>query len=378
MRKLVVVLGMLGGGAIVGAVIGRTLVETVGRLELDLPVWGLIPILLGLILLAILIHELGHTVGGRLGGFRFIMLTVGPFKVVRENERIHFRWNTSLNMFGGLALMLPSDETDLKRRMLRYIAGGPLASVLVGTAALLASLAVFSPDGAIGTNRLFMLAFAAGSLNLAIGLIALVPAKSAGFATDGAQLLDLLRGGNRTRRRLMTLTLVATSMNGTRPRALDDALIDRLISADPHASDTLQVVAHHYAYLRALDRNAADEAGAHLDAMLAMRDAYPTALQASLFTEAAYYRATHRHDAAAAREMFDRSAKGFTETHTRARAEAAVLLAEDRHAEALDAANRGLAALKSAMDPGCAAAERDWLQSLAAAAGASPVRNDVD
>ena len=61
------------------------------------------------LLVVILVHELGHVIGGRLAGYAFVMLAVGPVKWVREQGRVRWRWNTSLNAFGGLALMVPAD-----------------------------------------------------------------------------------------------------------------------------------------------------------------------------------------------------------------------------------------------------------------------------
>jgi hypothetical protein len=60
-------------------------------------------------------------IGGKLAGYSFVMLTVGPFKWVREQGRVRWRWNTSLNTFGGLALMVPPVAQSESRRMARFI-----------------------------------------------------------------------------------------------------------------------------------------------------------------------------------------------------------------------------------------------------------------
>ena len=55
---------------------------------------------------------------------------------------------------------------------------------------------------------------------------------------------------------------------------------------------------------------------------------------------------------------------GMVEQHIRARAQAAVLFAEDRFAEAADMARSGLAVTRRSMDRGGAMAEHDWLQEI--------------
>jgi hypothetical protein len=54
----------------------------------------------------------------------------------------------------------------------------------------------------------------------------------------------------------------------------------------------------------------------------------------------------------------------MVEQHIRARAQAAVLFAEDHFAEAADMARSGLAVTRRSMDRGGAVAEHDWLQAI--------------
>jgi uncharacterized protein (TIGR03437 family) len=53
--------------------------------------------------LALLVHESGHLAGGLSAGFRFQLLTVGLMTIVREGERIRFRWNLDWKLMGGIA-----------------------------------------------------------------------------------------------------------------------------------------------------------------------------------------------------------------------------------------------------------------------------------
>jgi len=311
-------------------------------------------------LLGILAHELGHLAGGRLAGFRFLLLIVGPFKLQRYGERVRFGLNRSLGFIGGLAASTPLDDRDLPRRMLLMVAGGPLASLMAGLLGLVGAwLAAGFPAAAL---------FAFGVLNLCLALVSIVPMRSAGFYTDGARILMLLRGGPRAERWCAVGALTNAAANG-RPRDLSPALL--ALAASPSDGTLDDVGARLLAYFAALDRGEAAAAGEHLDYVLGHREAYPPAGRPSLLLEGAFFLARHRGDPEGARALLDQARGGmFVELHTRRRVEAAVLLAEGRRDEAAAAADEGLRRLR-ALDRGPTAAfEADLLRDLAGRAGA--------
>jgi hypothetical protein len=162
-----------------------------------LPTWsiGQLAGRLGLLLVSLLtigVHELGHAVLGNWQGFQLQWLTVGPFRWQREGKQIRVRWNTSLAAAGGLLVSVPRGDHQLRRRYLRFVAGGPLASLLLASVALsgyglLATPAFRQPLG----FSLVMTATVSG----AIALVTLLPLHLGGFASDGARLLTLWEGG---------------------------------------------------------------------------------------------------------------------------------------------------------------------------------------
>jgi hypothetical protein len=96
-------------------------------------------------------------------------------------------------------------------------------------------------------------------------------------------------------------------------------------------------------------------------------------LRPSIAAEIAYFQARFRGDAATARARLDQAQGGFLERHDRLRAEAAVLLAEHRVAEARQRAFEALAALPEASvtDAGSAIMHAEWLRDI----GAPPCEN---
>lgn len=370
LKKLLIFCGILIGGGLVGWFFGSLSNELLLFSAYEPPgVLGFIVQLLVACLIVILVHELGHVIGGWRAGYSFIMLTVGPFKWVREQGRLRWRWNTSLNTFGGLALMKPPVAQSESRAVARYILGGPTASFCLFVVSVFSSVLIQmnQPQASfMGHLAHFLVVLALVSLVITIG--ALVPYGDGGFASDGSQYLDLMKGGRRAERRLMMLTLTAHSLNGKRPREWDTSLIERLIELAAHKLDQICVAAHHIAFYHYLDLGQIDRARTELDMALELREGYPNALQSGLWLEQAFFRARYEGDGNGAKESLEKGSGGYVEAHTRARAEAAVALANGDLPQAMTAIAHGLSQIDRSMDRGGAIAEKEWLLELQAQA----------
>jgi len=66
-----------------------------------------------------------------------------------------------------------------------------------------------------------------GWMSVAIFIITMVPMRSGGFFSDGARLLRFTRGGEAAELDALLMQIVASSTSGTRPRELDEAVLDR-------------------------------------------------------------------------------------------------------------------------------------------------------
>ncbi len=357
---------MFVGGGVIGRLVGsfsKAISVSSSISSPGLP--GLIIHLLAAILMVILIHELGHLVGGRIAGYSFFMLTVGPFKWVREQDKVRMRWNTSLNTFGGLALMVPTLSESESRRMGYFILGGPVASfglfLFAMLGVFLVHLTQFSSFFVIHAGFFLMIVAA---MSLVIGISALIPFSSRGFASDGKQFLDLLRGGKYAERRLLMLALASQSFHGKRPREWDASLMVRLLDLAEYRKDQIAVGVHGMAFYHYLDLGEVDRAVAELDRALELIDAYPPALRQGLWLERAYFQARYGNDPQAAAESLKKGAGGFVEAHTRARSQAAVALANGDLEAAMAAVDRGLSRIDRSMDRGGAIAEKEWLLEL--------------
>ena len=195
-QQIFVVLIWLAIGAVVGYVLGALIGGnhppgfTLGWRLL------LIPAMLISWIFCVGFHELGHVVAGLGARFSFRMFILGPFMLERDSHGLSFKWNRDFNLAGGMAMMLPTDDQGLRSRFTAYAMGGPLASLLLAIACILVSNSgVFgsAPSAYFLEQGLFL----TGLISGLIFILSALPMQAAGFLTDGARILQLLRGGPR-------------------------------------------------------------------------------------------------------------------------------------------------------------------------------------
>jgi hypothetical protein len=315
------------------------------------------------------LHEVGHLIGGRLAGFRFAFFVVGPLRFTRGPRGIQIRWTRMPESVLGLAVSLPTDDRDLRRRLAVMLAGGPAAN-------LIAALFAFALDVGLGPHPvdrawLGLVLSTVGAWSLFHFLISIVPSGKRGVLTDGAKLLSLLRGGPEAERHCAIAALTGSSLGGTRPRDWQPELLKVATSLpDGSASDATAAL---LAYRWALDRGDVERAGEFLDRALAGRQKLPAISRPALFLEAAYFTARHSGDAIAARAFLAQGKGGaIIEPCTRLRAEAAVLLAEGDRIAAQQRATEAFAAIDCRRDSLGASVEADWLREILALSAADP------
>jgi hypothetical protein len=324
--------------------------------------------------LTVTLHELGHLLAARSAGFRFVLFGAGPLRVRREGRRLRLgtadRWLPL-----GMAVSVPEDMDRLERRVARMLLGGPLANLLTGAAALVLTAAVQpglrpSELGAAAMLGLWIL-FYTGVLGVGLGALNLLPASEEGLLSDGARLRMLRRGGAEAERWSAAWTIYARAVAGVRPAEWDRELVERATAIPDGSFD--DGGAALLAFEWALDRGDLDEAERFLLRAQAAAEAIPL-LRSLHAAEAAFFRARYRGDPAGGRRWLEGARGGLLEEHARLRAEAAVLLAEGRRAEAAERARAALAAADhAALTPsGSLVADRQRLAELLADATAAP------
>lgn len=317
--------------------------------------WDLLALPL-LALLAIAVHEAGHLAMGMGQGMRFLMFIAGPFGLVASGDGVRFRWFFNLGTMGGVAAVLPDPGRPLAPQMIPMVLGGPLASLLLGVAAVAISWT--------GDGRWAAYALLTGVLSLAIFAVTALPFRAGGFMSDGMQWLAYRRGGPDIERRARLTALIGESVAGTRPRDLD---VDTLRLAQEQAGDgdVLSAVGTwFYSYAVALDNGDIEAASAWLARMTTVVDEYPQGFRQSICIELAIFEALYRQRADVARDWLTRSSGGIVDAVRRHIAEAALAALEGRGKAALQALDAAQRSRHQAMDAGLSALGDDQIELL--------------
>jgi hypothetical protein len=325
-------------GGVIGYGIGALAKGKVGDLGVSLPA-GVV-LLLSAFFLVILAHEVGHLVAGMLFGGEFKLLVVGPLRVDRDEAGVHWKWNREIGMVGGLAAVTPArraqkDLGELRRAMLAFAAGGPAASVL-GMAALVPA-AWLLPEYA-------HMALLLGGFGLFSGLIALgtlIPMEAGGFQSDGARILDLLRGKPEADRWCALAALSGMSYVD-RPRLWPGELVEQATRLQDESPDVVSAAWLRYSFHE--DRKELAEARVWLGKALEAKDCWAGPLQEILHATAAHFEAWYEKNAEGAREHLVKVGKAsYVPPETKLMAEGALALLEGRAEEARAAAEKGMA-----------------------------------
>jgi len=301
--------------------------------------WTDMPLLMGLMLLVILVHELGHVAGGLAGGMRFLMLTVGPFRVHRSGDTMRVSFNNSINLWGGVAVMLPLATDRIRRRFALMIGGGPLASLLL--AGLGAALF------ALSTGRLSLLGMVLGIASAGIFIVTIIPLTAGGFTSAGGQLLALRRSVPGAELRMVISAVAGASLGGTRPRDYDAGLIQHAFELDGPAP--MRLITSMLAALRQIDRD--EDPSAHFQQIMQHFGELPTGQREGVALWIAWYHAAVRKDHATATAWAEASRGGLVEPIQRDLLEATLAVAAGDRAAAASAAVRG-ASRTPGIDPG--------------------------
>lgn len=302
-KKILSVVGLLLAGGAFGYGIGALLKGTIDKQQWGLDVSGftMISLLLLSVFLVLLIHELGHIVGGLIGGNTFALLIVGPLRVEKEEEKLRWRLNKSMSAFGGLALTMPNSTENFKQRRALTVAAGPGASLLL---AVLAWGLVFLTDPTVlqGAFRFFL--FCLGGLSLIIFVATIIPMQSGGFLSDGMQLVQIFSNNPSAKRYEALLQLMARIQQGLRPKEIGEE--ELAVTTSLGYDDTFGLSALHYKYYKAVDGHDLVQAAELIQLLEDRIHIYPSPFQNTLWVEVAIFYSLIVPDLEKARPLADR------------------------------------------------------------------------
>lgn len=309
------------------------------------PIWLLLLLPLSMFAV-ILIHEVGHLVGGYANGFEFVYVSVLFLKLEKVDHRLKLSlgFNRHLFSWGGLAIMTPP-ATITRNKYLWFIAGGPLGSV---TGALLCVVGLLFTY----PHQPIIAFFCAVSL-LLNGLIAVVTMMPIplddNIDTDGIQFFDLLRGGDKATRKLAMARLLYVASTNIRPADYPEELLQAIERDGEPDRDTLLAMLFRNA--AQMDRNDWIAASKTIQLVIEHIEKLPPVIKRSTFLQATIIEGINKK-ASEAQALFTKAGtKGWADRAFVLTAEAAVHFAADHADEVVRLLQEAESQLTQVADP---------------------------
>lgn len=283
-----------------------------------------------ILLLATAIHELGHVAAGCAIGFKFESVRIGPISIRRESDR--WKVKAEWHLVNGLTSMVPDRMCRVRRRLIIYIAAGPIAGFLSAVIAFEGlRLAIRHEDAFLS---LVLAPFGTWSLLFSFGN--LLPARRGRRTTDGLKLRALFCSKEGTRRLLAQYALTMQTRKGSGPYLLNGRWT-RIVGSGEVTSQTF--IGDWHAYVNAADAKTAAQC---LERCLAACAFLNDEGREIFIIEAAIFMAWWRRDADKAAAWFERAAHPERmDPLVRVRAEAALNCVHGRFDDALQLLDRG-------------------------------------
>jgi hypothetical protein len=306
--------------------------------------------------LTIVLHELGHLLGGISAGMRFLLLIVGPLHLTRGERGLQLRWLFNPATLVGIAAATPDTARPLAPQLRRFIIGGLLSSLLFGGLGIWLSFLFGGRWGAW--------AFLVGGFSLILFLVNSVPFRSGGFMSDGMQLLGMLRGGKAVEERQRVTTILSQSYAGARPRHWNKEIITQLLTQECE-EPMWRVAARLYAFFQALDEGALEEATHHSTWLGDNFALFPQGFRQSITLELALFAVLYQNDLEVGRQWWAQSHGGVVDEARRSLTEALLALLSEDKERAACSLQKARQRVSQGMDPGLNLFTRDQLELVA-------------
>jgi hypothetical protein len=251
------------------------------------------------VLLNTFLHETGHLLAGWASGMILRRFHVGPLLCAVRNGRwkIEFQWK---QYYGGSVGMVTPTLKNIRGRQAFMIMGGPVASLVTGAVATTAAL---SSRGHAWESYWPILSMI-GALGWSSFVTNLIPLKKAARYSDGAQLYQIVTGGEWAHFHLAFAMVSSSLVTPIRPRDFDASLLERAAGFITHGEQGLLLrlfLCQHY-----LDVNQIPEALTKLEAAEVLYDQSTFDKPEDICAEFVFVNAFYKRDLAAAEAWWQR------------------------------------------------------------------------
>lgn len=250
----------------------------------------------GSLMVAAMVHTLGHLAGALLAKFRVVQLNLGGDweDPCDSDSRLHA---CGIIHLGGMTLS-PRHPNGLRKRLLALVLSGPLANLLF--ACLMLACPYWSERGMVTV----FVADVVAICSALYGIAALMPdIDRKGNYSDGARFVMLVKDSELAARWLAVLHLQMQLSRGTHPRDWDKTSLVQATIANDDSRDA--VCGNWLAYLWAFESQDITSATRYLEDALAAPPSSSKWLRDRLYVEAAVFQAWFRDNPSKARLWAD-------------------------------------------------------------------------
>jgi hypothetical protein len=239
---------------------------------------------------AVVVHELAHLLAGWVVGFRFSLVQIGPLSLHIEHGvlRAHFRREMATLGYAGMHV---NRLRRLRRRMLIFVAAGPIANLLSVPAVVLLVNQAFPQ---LGNSWVATPAAQFAFISLLFGVVSLMPFPSTS-SSDGARIAMLLRSRGLTKRWLSIAAIGNVYNDGIRAKNWKRTWLRSASSVQDASLDAF--TGDWLAYISANDRKDVPIAATHLERCLELVHKLPHSTRDLVAQEAAVFTSWFRDDA---------------------------------------------------------------------------------
>ena len=326
--------------------------------------WLLITAVIFLLFLTSTIHELGHLLAGRIAHLKFQLLVIGPLRITRNQSGYSLGWQRGNAIFNGLAASIPEDADNLRKRMLFFAAGGPIASFLLAFVAAAVAFYFNENDAVLRTYFwIWECALFTAVVSYFFFLTSMKPGNyQTGLPADGSRIFMLLQNGEEAERWCTLVALNSADIQGVRPRDWDEPLLQRAMAVEDYSYDYLMLRLMHYQSL--LDKGNIDQAFNELEHIMQLHIAWESGIRALLALEKAYICGRYYSDVVQAEDYLSQVRKNRAQQALQFRAETAVLFAQQKPIETISKAHETILLLESQLPTGVTIAEKAWMEEI--------------
>lgn len=250
-------------------------------------------------LIHIVLHELGHLIGGKLGGFTLLSFRIGFINICRENGKLKVRFQKLGNNYGGVCQMLPPKSGDIEKNFKRYVQGGIAMSIAMtlalGLLIFLRYFVTMSELPFLFFACAFPLLFPTLLLNLS------TDAKVTGM-TDGMFLKSLKDKNVEGICAIKTLNLQSFFVGGVRPKDVPIEIVEDFPLLPNSNINKIVALSNQMACY--LDRNEEKKVIEISDAIAQNFNSAPSIYHSQLLADVFYVEATIKKDIERARKIY--------------------------------------------------------------------------